>query len=875
MGPPKLPIKLLKWFCRPEYHKDIEGDLLELYDRRKKNLGYKKAKWRLLKDVLLLCRPGIVRSFKINQKPGHTAMLRHNFILTIRSFKRYKASFLINLAGLSTGLVSALFIYLWVSDELGVDKFHKKDDRLYQVMRNFDRPNGIVTKDLTPTPLAEALAEEMPEIEYAVSVNDFFSWPSREGILSDGDKHIEAKGVHAGRDYFHVFSYGLTRGDKDKVLADKNSIVISDKLAKILFDTTENIIGKTLEWDHAGFDGAFQVSGIFEDIPSNSTAQFDVIFSIEVLIENDRWAKNWTNSYVQTYLTLSKRANITQLNQGITRLLEVNTPANKNSTMFVRRYSSKYLYGKYENGVQAGGRITYVRLFSIIALFILLIACINFVNLSTAQASKKMKGIGVKKVIGASRNSLINQFLGESVLTVFLSLMVAFLFVWLLLPQFNEITGKQLNLRLDASALLAVLGIAFFTSFVAGSYPAFYLAGFSPATVLKGKLHTAFGELWVRKGLVIFQFSLSVIFIVGVLVVKQQIELTQTQNMGYDRDNIISFQWKGNLYNPWNGLLDGKSNERFYSFMQELKNIPGVVSTTNMSGNILNKIAGQSGVSWRGRESDKDFLFQSPIVGYNYIETLGIELLEGRSFSRDYNDDYSKIVLNEAAVKTMGLENPVGEIIEMNGGSEIIGVVKNFHYGSFHNHVEPLIFRFEPHGKNILIKIIAGTERATIERLKKTYKEFLPGYTFEFSFLDDDYQALYEAENKVSALSKYFAGLAIVISCLGLSGLATFTAERRMKEIGIRKTLGSSAFGIVSILTGDFTKTVVIAIFISLPISYLVVKNWLDNFAYKIDLNWWYFAGAGLLVLLIAWLTIGMQTVKAAIVNPVESLKDE
>ena len=875
MPPPKLSLKLLKWFCKPEYHKDIEGDLLELHDRRKKTSSQTKANWRLFKDVLLLFRPGIIRSFKTSQKLNYTAMLRHNFILTIRNFKRYRTSFLINLIGLSTGLASALLIYLWVSDELKVDKFHEKDDRLYQVMRNFDRPNGIVTRDLTPTPLAEALAEEMPEVEYAVSVNDFFSWRSKEGILSNGDKQTEAKGLHASRDYFHVFSYDLIRGDKDKALVDKNSIVISEELAKILFNSTENIIGKTLEWNHAGFDGTFQVSGIFEEIPSNSTAQFDVIFSIEVLLENDRWAKNWTNSYAQTYLILSKGANITHLNKEITRLFEVKNPSNKNLTLFVRKYSSKYLFGQYENGVQAGGRITYVRLFSIIALIILLIACINFMNLSTAQASKKMKEIGVKKVIGASRNSLINQFLGESILAVFLSLIIALLFVWLLLPQFNEITGKQLDLNIDASAFLSVLGIGFFTSFVSGSYPAFYLAGFSPITVLKGKLRIAFGELWVRKGLVVFQFSLSIIFIVGVLVIKQQIELTQTQNMGYDRDNIISFQWKGNLYDPWNGLLEGKSNERFYAFMQELKNIPGVVSTTNMSGNILNKIPGQSGVSWRGQESDKDFLFQSPVVGYDYIETLGIELSEGRSFSRDYNDDYSKIILNEAAVKAMELENPVGEIIKMNGRSEIIGVVKNFHYGSLHNQVDPLIFRFEPHGKNILAKIVAGTERITIEGLKKLYEQFLPGYTFEFSFLDDDYQALYDSENKVSILSKYFAGLAIVISCLGLFGLATFTAERRMKEIGVRKIMGSSVFGIIRMLTGDFTKTVIVAIFISLPISYLIAKNWLDNFAYKIDLNGWFFAEAGLLVLLIAWVTIGMQTIKAARVNPVECLKDE
>ena len=465
MPPPKLSLKLLKWFCKPEYHKDIEGDLLELHGRREKTSGHKKANWRLFKDVLLLFRPGIIRSFKTSQKLNYTAMLRHNFILTIRNFKRYRTSFLINIIGLSTGLASALLIYLWVSDELKVDKFHEKDDRLYQVMRNFDRPNGIVTRDLTPTPLAKALAEEMPEVEYAVSVNDFFSWRSKEGILSNGDKQTEAKGLHASRDYFHVFSYDLIRGDKDKALVDKNSIVISEELAKILFNGTENIIGKTLEWNHAGFDGTFQVSGIFEEIPANSTAQFDVIFSIEVLLENDRWAKNWTNSYAQTYLILSKGANITHLNKEITRLFEVKNPSNKNLTLFVRKYSSKYLFGHYENGVQAGGRITYVRLFSIIAFIILLSASINFMNLSTAQASKKMKESGVRKIMGSSVFGIIRMLTGDFTKTVIVAIFISLPLSYLVAKNWLDNFAYKIDLNgwFFAEAGLLVLLIAWVT----------------------------------------------------------------------------------------------------------------------------------------------------------------------------------------------------------------------------------------------------------------------------------------------------------------------------------------------------------------------------------------------------------------------------
>lgn len=804
----------------------------------------------------------------------YAIMVKHFLLLFFRNIKRNKSSFLINIIGLSTGLASALLIYLWVSDELSMDKFHQKDSQLYQVMHNFDSSESIKTSDITPVPLAKGLLEEMPEVEYAVAVNDFFSWGSREGILSEGESHIKANGWHAGKDFFNVFSYKLIHGDKNNVLTDRNGIVLSEGLAKKIFGTTENIIGKTLEWNHPSFTGTFQVSGIFENPPLNSTAQFDFLLNIETLLENDRWAKEWTGNYAETYLILKKGTDIGQFNKKIKSFLESKDSRLKVFTLFVRQYSRKYLYGPYENGVQVGGRITYVRLFSIIALFILLIACINFMNLSTARASRKMKEVGIKKAMGINRRALALQFIGESMLMVILSLIGAILFVILLLPQFNEFGGKQLYLNMGFMDIISIVGIVFFTGFISGLYPAFYLSGLRPVTVLKGKLETSLEELWVRKGLVIFQFTLSVIFIAGLLVIDKQLEFTQSKNLGYNRDNIISFQWKGNLYNQ-RELSNGASNERFDAFMSGLDNIPGVLNATNMSGNILNEIPGQGNISWRGQESDRYFVFQSPVVGYEFIETLGIELLEGRTFSRDYNDDYSKVILNQAAVKKMSLENPVGKTIEMNGGSQIIGVVGDFNYGSLHNRVEPLIFRFVPHGRNILLKIKSGTEMATLERLKKFYHGFLPRYPFEFTFMDDDYQALYESENRVATLSKYFAGLAVLISCLGLFGLATFTAVRRRKEIGIRKVLGQSTAEVTLMLSSEFAKLVLVSILIALPIAYLLTQTWLSGFAYRIPLQFWYFLGAGSVALLVALLTVGSQAMRAANRNPVEALKEE
>ena len=804
-------------------------------------------------------------------------MFRHHLKVAFRNFQRNKTPFLINLIGLSTGLACALVIYLWVNDELGMDKFHEKEAQLYHIRGNLELSFDVLTLDYTPTPILEELKTEMPEIMHITGINDF-DYQQKEGILSEGENQIESKGIYASQDFFNVFTFPLIEGNQDQVLADKNNILLSEALAQKLFATTQNIIGKTLNWKHSTYEKDFQVAGVFKNPPANSSKQFDFILSTDVLLEVDKYASGWNSNSVEAYVVLKEGTDLTAFNEKIVNIVnKKNADNNYASTynLFAEKYSNQYLYGNYENGVQAGGRIEYVQLFSLIALAILLIACINFMNLSTAQASKKMKEVGVKKTLGVTRKSLIFQFLTESILLALLALLIATQLVTFGLPFFNEIAAKQLALNIDAAVILGFLGITLLTGFIAGCYPAFYLSAFNPIAVLKGKLNVSLGEIWVRKGLVVFQFALTILFIVGFTVIHQQIELAQTKNMGYDRDNIISFEWKGNLYNQFNGLKEGKSNEHFYTFMEELKRLTGVRYASNMTGDLYEEIYGQTGITWTGDDAERDVHFQSPIVGYDFIETFGIDLVEGRTFSKDHQDGYDKVVLNEAAVKFMQLESPIGQTIGLNDGSEVIGVVKDFHYGSLRNGIEPLIFRCEQNGRNVLAKVQRGTERATIQRLQKLHSEFLPGYNFEFNFIDDAYQAQYEAETKISILSKYFAGLAILISCLGLFGLATFTAERRKKEIGIRKILGASVFGIVSMLTNDFTKTVIIAIGISLPISYLLAHNWLANFAFSIELTTWYFLLPSILVLLLAWGTVGLQTVQAARVNPVDCLKEE
>jgi predicted permease len=864
-SPPKWAEKLLTWLAAPHLLEEVQGDLNELFEKRLQKYGLTKAQLLYILDLLKLIHPRLWKEKHIPYTSLNPIdMLTHYLLLSFRTFKRFKSSFFINLIGLSTGLACTLLIYLWVNHELSVDKFHEKDSQLYQVLSNHETTQGIGTGDMTPVPLAEALLKEMPEVEKAITVNDFRTWNDREGILSLGEKHLKVQGMHAGKDFFNVFSFPLMHGNKDQVLADKSGIVISDELAKKLFNTSKNAVGKTLEWSHPGFEGTYTVSGVFARQANSSMSPFDVVFSIDVLLEKQEMASEWDQSWGQTFVVLKKETNIKDFNQKLKGYLKKKDEAMVGFSLSVQKYSDIYLYGQYENGIPVAGRMQYVKFFSLIALFILLIACVNFMNLSTAQASLRMKEIGVKKTIGASRKSLVTQFLSESMLLTFISLVIAILLVVLLLPQFNIFTGKNLQFVLDTRDILVMIGIVLFTGLVSGIYPAFYLSGFKAVTVLKKRLDTSAGELLIRKGLVVFQFSLAVIFIVGFLIINKQIEYTQTKNLGYNKDNVITFQWRG------------KSDKSFETFILGLKNIPGVANATSMYGNILNEIWEQGALSWRGQEEDKGRSFKSPVVSYDFIETLGIELKEGRTHQREYAKERFNIILNEAAVKMMGIENPVGKSIGWEEGKrQIIGVVKDFHYGSLHNKIEPLIFRFDATGNNILVKMNAGTEKTTLDRIKKYHAEFIPKYPFEFTFLDEKYQAMYESESRVAALSNYVAVLAILISCLGLFGLASFTAERRRKEIGIRKVLGSSEFGIVTLLSGEFTKMVFLAILIGLPVSYLVASSWLNNFAERIDIEWWYFALAGLLALLVSWLTVGTQAIKAARINPIQTLRDE
>lgn len=795
-------------------------------------------------------------------------MLQHNLLIAFRNLQRHKASFFINLIGLSTGLACSFLIWLWVQDELHFDKFHKNDSNLFQVMELSKENGNTLVKEGTQGPLADAMAKDLPEVVAAVPVMSIEKEGMYVPLKTASGKVIKSTGIFAGKGFFEMFSFPLIQGKPQQVLADKDAIVISEKLAVGLFGSVQNAIGKTLDWELIGIKNQSLVSGVFATQPNNNSMHFDLVFTYEKLITS-LWTngQKWWNEGAQTYLVLKQGTDIQKFNQKIAGFVKKYHPPTV-FTLFVRQFSSSYLYGKYENGIQTGGRIEYVRIFSIVALFILAIACINFMNLSTAKASARMKEVGVKKTMGSSRNALIFQFLTEAVVMTFLSLLLAGVIVVMLLPVFNLITGKQLAIELTPQLIVLILTTTILTGLLSGSYPAFYLSGFNPVSVLKGKLKNSVGELLARKGLVVFQFVISLVLIVSVMVIYQQMQYVQSKNLGYNKDNVIYFE------------KDGVIAQNHAAFLSELKNIPGIVNASALQESIVRTEglgSATRGVYWPGK-TDKDIVnFVVRAVDYDLIETLGIKLKEGRSFSKKFNAEDTKVIFNEAAVKAMRLTNPVGTRVKMwDKDLDIVGVVKDFHVASLHEEITPMLFYYNPqHTYNITARIEAGKEKETLTRLEAFYKKFNPGYELQYKFLDETYQLQYVAEKRIAVLSRYFAGLAIIISCLGLFGLAAYNAEIRTKEIGIRKVLGASVANVTLMLSKDFIKLVIIAIIISFPLAWWAMNSWLHSFVYRINMGAGMFIAAGVSILFITLLTISYQAIRAAVMNPVGALRSE
>lgn len=853
-------MRFLRWFCRNDFLEEIEGDLVELFERQYADHPG-KARRAFSWGVLRHFRPAFIRAFSAN--PYHLAMLRHNLLISYRGFLRNKTFFLVNLIGLATGLASVWLISLWVHDEWKVDQFHTQGSRIHQILNNYEGSDGIQTWELTPFPLADALMNEFPEVEVATFANrGFFA----QGQLGHTDAEMQATRLYTDPGFFSVFSFDLLRGDPATALDATDKIVITEAAALRLFGAVEDAMGQSLSWTNPYFEainGTYTVSGVCMTPPPHSSEKFDALLHRDLMIALDPPSERWESLSGNTYAVLKKGTDLDQFNAKIAKLRERKDPSTHANTLFAQQFSKRYLYGKYENGQIAGGRIEYVRIFTLFSLLILLIACINFINLSTAQATKKMKEIGVKKSIGATKSTLIQQFLTESVLMVFLASCVAGGLVYALLPHFNSLSGKLLSMEMGPGEWGILAGIILLIGLLAGSYPAFFLSKFEPIITLKGNRSSYKGEKRIRQGLVVCQFALAILFLLGLQTIDNQLQFIQNKPLGYSQQNVISF-----IRPP--GMPDAEP------MLAEIRKLPGVEHTASMARNIFYGEDAQLGYSWRGKETDKNWVFQSPQIGFDAIETLDMEVVAGRSFSRAHQDDTSSIILNEAAVKHMQLEDPIGTRIAKNGSHRVVvGVVADFNYGSLYQSVKPLIFRLREYGFTIMVKMKPGTEQATLAQVETLFTRFSPETDFNFSFLDAQNQQIYEAEQRVGELSRYASVLSVIIVCLGLFGLATFNAETRKKEIGIRKILGASASQILALLSKDYLRLVMLGFLVAAPIAWYLMDEWLHRFAYHVDIHLWMFVGTGVLAFLVAFLTVGGLSLKVAVSNPVDALRDE
>lgn len=783
-------------------------------------------------------------------------MFKHNLLILYRSFKREQSTFLINLIGFTAGLVCTLLIYLWLRDELSIDTFNDKDDRLFQVMEHQTYSDKIMTTTSTPGLLAETLKEEFTEVELAAT----YTWVN-ERTLSSNEKVIMASGLEVGTDFFSMFSFPVLHGNRMSLLSDKQSIVISDELALKMFDATDEAIGKLITINR---EETFMVSGIFRKVKSSSL-QFDYAVSYEFLKDRKgwEWLSRWDSNGPSTVVVLKEDIDVQEFAEKIKFYIKTFS-AETHVELFLQQYSTRYLYGKFSNGKPDGGRIEYVKLFGIVGTVIMVIACINFMNLSTAQASRKAKEVGIKKSVGAERSSLIIQYFTEAILVAFISLFIGLFLVALLLPAFNVITGKQIGLQqIGWLTLLQFIAIAVVAGLLAGIYPALYLSGFHPSTVVKGNYRGSTSEMLMRKGLVVFQFFTTVILISAVLVVYAQIEYTQSKPLGYDKENLIKIP------------IEGTITKQLNTFLSELKKIPGVLDASSLGHNLLGTNNNTRGLEWKGKLPDENILFEHFRANYGTIEILGMDILYGRSFSEKFDPDTTGIIFNEAAIRAMNLENPIGQRVELHGRDlEIIGVVKDFNFQSLHNTIDPLFMVYRVDGTwNIIARLDNADIRSTIKRIEEMYKTFNPGFPFQYSFQDQDYEKMYRSEQRVATLAIYFSVFAVLISCLGLYALASFTVERRNKEMGIRKVLGATPGSLLVLLSFDFIKLVMTGIGIGLPVAYWLLNNWIERFAYHIDVSIWFFVAAGVMAVLIGWSTVLSKVIYASKANPVSSIR--
>jgi putative ABC transport system permease protein len=782
-------------------------------------------------------------------------MVRNYLKIALRNIKRHSAYSILNISGLAIGMACAILILLWVQDEWSYDRHFENAGELFRVIENQNLSAGGSSM-IVPTPgaLAAALKEEYPEIIRSVR---FCPNPL---TLKKGDEFIEETVTSVDKDFPKMFNIKFVSGNINTALDDPHNIVITEETAKKYFGD-EEALGKTL----ASRGYVVTVTGVVKSMPHNSSIRFDFLVPIEWLSELGGHTNGW-NERFNIFIELKKGTDSKIVGNKIRDFIKKHNKES-NSEIFLQNIKKIHLYssGKYIADDYATGDITYVRILSLISVFILIIACINFLNLATAQSVRRAREIGVRKVSGANKRKIVLQFLGESLLIVLAAHLIAMILVELLLPGFNNLIGTQLNVDYGSANLyIGLITIVLFCGLFAGGYPAFYLSSLEPLDVIKGVINKNPGNSGFRRILVVFQFSLSIILIICTLIVHMQLKYIQNKNLGFNKENIGYFMFPTRPSDP-----------KLETLKKELGNNPDILGVTRAWNPFYND-GTRNGFTWAGKKEGEDVYFHMIGCDVDYAKTYKLELLKGRFFSSGFTTDNTAIVINEEAEKILGFNNPIGETITTSSGSKlnIIGVVKDFHIQSLHHKIGPLIMQLGS-SNNLYVKMKPDKITSSVDFIKKTFKSFDPGLPIDFHFLDDDYDKLYRTERRMGKIFGWFSLLAIFISCLGLIGLSSFMTERRTKEIGIRKINGAKSLEIFFLMSGEYILWVMISIIIACPVAWYVMNKWLQNFAYRIKPGWWVFTLAGFLAILIAFLTVSIQSYRAAGKNPVEALRYE
>ncbi|MCC6287608.1 MAG: ABC transporter permease [Chitinophagaceae bacterium] len=784
-----------------------------------------------------------------------------------RNLWKNKGYSFLNIFGLAIGIACAGLIFLWVENEMTYDNFHTKKDQLYFIRENQKYDSYVATFGSTPAPLAPAMQAEIPGIANTCRIGG----ENSTKLMSIGDKSMYAGGGYVDSSFFDMFSFSFVEGNAKSAFPQLYAMVITQATAKKFFGTDKNVVGKTVRVDNKQ---DYIISGVIKDIPENSSITFEWVAPLKIWYDQNSWAQYWGNNCLSTYVELKQGVNPASVNKLLYDFIQKRDDRSI-ARPFIFPLKDWRLRDEFDNGVQTGGgRIEYVRLFSIIAWIILLIACVNFMNLATARSEKRAREVGVRKVLGAGKGSLVFQFIGETIFMAILSAVIAVIIIALVLPAFNLLVQKNLSMGLSEPLhIFSILTITIICGLIAGSYPSLYLSSFNPVVVLKGLRIKTSGAAFIRKGLVVFQFAISIILIVSTVVIYQQIQHVKSRSLGFNKNNLLQID------------MNSEMQKNFAVVQQDLLNSGAIENLAMSNYSTLYDGNNTGGFSWEGKASDNQVLISTRYVSPGYMKTCGLKILHGRDLvnTDSVQSNNMNVMITQSLEKLMGGESAVGKILRMGKDSNafavhVVGVVNDYMYGNMYGKPDPVMFfSVKSEDASIIyarLKPDANVE-ASLKKIEAVLRKDNPSYPFTYHFVDDQFSQMFSNEQLISKLSRVFAMLAIIISCLGLFGLAAYTAERRIKEIGIRKVLGASVTGIASLLSKEFLQLVLVSCIVAFPISWWMMHKWLQDYQYRIEISWWIFIAAGIAAILIALVTISFQSIKAALANPVKALRTE